>query len=163
MNHDEGHSFEAVEKSATGEITDITAFDQTCSNFACHGGVIKSDIEELRKGYWAAVDELYTALDDAGFTYTGSRPYFGTNPSPVKIWNGVYSAEDPSGKNNLGSAFNLYMLLHEPGAYVHNSRYARRLVFDSIDWLQDGSLDSQLSAPAVNNSTAIGWLGVFRP
>jgi hypothetical protein len=162
MNHDEGHTFEAVEKSATGQITDITAFDQTCWNFGCHGPGIKSDIEDLREGYEAAAVALLEELKAAGFTYTGSRPYFAGDD-----WTVTYAAQDSTGKNNLGSAFNLYVVLHEPGAYAHNSRYARRLIFDSIDWLQDGSLDGELYqiAPVnlLSNSSAIGWLGRFRP
>jgi hypothetical protein len=61
-----------------------------------------------------------------------------------------------TGRNNMGAAFNLALLHHEPGAYVHNSQYARRLVFDSIDWIDNNILDGTIS---ITNTTALGWLG----
>ena len=30
-----------------------------------------------------------------------------------------------------------YYLHHEPGAYAHNRFYAKRLLFDSIDWIDN--------------------------
>ena len=49
-------------------------------------------------------------------------------------------------KDTLGAAFNYNMLAHMPMAFVHNSRYTRRLIFDSIDWLDNGSLDGTITA-----------------
>jgi hypothetical protein len=46
-----------------------------------------------------------------------------------------------TGKNNIGAAFNMSLLHHEPGAFVHNSRYVKRLIYDSIDWMDDGALN----------------------
>jgi formate-dependent nitrite reductase cytochrome c552 subunit len=54
------------------------------------------------------------------------------------------SPED--GYNNMGAAFNLDYLAHEPGAFVHNSRYVKRLIYDSIDWLDDGVLNYSVGA-----------------
>jgi hypothetical protein len=45
----------------------------------------------------------------------------------------------------LGAAFNLTLLSHEPGAYAHNSKYAKRLLFDSIDALDNGNMDGVIS------------------
>lgn len=67
------------------------------------------------------------------------------------VWNLETEKCDPSvevaglagsGANNMGAAFNLHLLRNEPGAYVHNHYYVRRLVYDSIDWLDDGVLNS---------------------
>jgi len=47
-----------------------------------------------------------------------------------------------TGKNNLGAYFNYASLNgNEMGAYLHNSIYAKRLIYDSIDWLDDGMLN----------------------
>ena len=46
-----------------------------------------------------------------------------------------------TGKNNIGAAFNFNLLEHDPGAYVHNRMYVKRLIYDSIDWLDDGVMN----------------------
>jgi hypothetical protein len=46
-----------------------------------------------------------------------------------------------TGKYNLGAAFNLNLLEHDPGAYVHNRIYAKRLLYDSIDWADDNLMN----------------------
>jgi hypothetical protein len=189
MNHEEGHTFEAVEKdSVTHEITAVTAFEDTCSE--CHGGTIQGDIEVLREGYEAALDELEAALAAKDIIYAPAYPYFYNAGGYQAGYSGdcfknvakrnwktggtytySYSAGPPArcsnvgpsiigtagtGRNNMGAAFNLALLHHEPGAYVHNSQYARRLVFDSIDWIDNNILDGTIS---ITNTTALGWLG----
>ncbi len=65
-----------------------------------------------------------------------------------------------TGPANMGAAFNFYMLEHEPGAYVHNGLYARRLIFDSLDWLDNGIMNGTI---AIVNAAAQGYLGLTRP
>lgn len=57
----------------------------------------------------------------------------------VKDW--LFGGSQSDGRNNMGAAFNLQLLEHEPGAYIHNSKYTKRLIYDSIDWVDDGSLN----------------------
>jgi hypothetical protein len=45
------------------------------------------------------------------------------------------------GKNNMGAAFNLNLFEHDPGAYVHNRMYVKRLIYDSIDWADNQTMD----------------------
>lgn len=46
-----------------------------------------------------------------------------------------------TGRYNMGAAFNLNLLEHEPGAYVHNRIYAKRLLYDAIDWADDNAMN----------------------
>ena len=46
-----------------------------------------------------------------------------------------------TGVNNMGAAFNYNMLEHDPGAFAHNSHYVKRLIYDSIDWLDNNLMD----------------------
>ena len=46
-----------------------------------------------------------------------------------------------TGKNNMGAAFNFNLLEHDPGAFAHNRFYAKRLIYDSIDWLDDNNMN----------------------
>jgi len=41
----------------------------------------------------------------------------------------------------MGAAFNYNLLKHDPGAFAHNSNYVKRLIYDSIDWLDDNQLN----------------------
>lgn len=56
-----------------------------------------------------------------------------------------------SGPNNMGAAFNYNLLYHDFGAFAHNRFYARRLIYDSIDWLYDGAINK-------DSKTALQWL-----
>jgi hypothetical protein len=49
-----------------------------------------------------------------------------------------------TGKPNMGAALNFALLHHEPGAYAHNRYYTRRLIYDSIDWLDNGLMDDSV-------------------
>jgi predicted CxxxxCH...CXXCH cytochrome family protein len=57
----------------------------------------------------------------------------------------------------MGAAFNYVLLLKEPGAYAHNSAYEKQLIFDSIDYLYNGtitgSIDSAVSSLVDNGIT----------
>jgi hypothetical protein len=48
---------------------------------------------------------------------------------------------DSSARNTLGAAFNLNLIEHDPGAYVHNRTYIRRLLYDALDWIDDYDLN----------------------
>lgn len=50
-----------------------------------------------------------------------------------------------TGRDRMGAAYNYNLLKHEPGAFVHNSLYTKRLIFDSIDLLDgDTNLDGSI-------------------
>ena len=59
-----------------------------------------------------------------------------------------------AGAYTMGAAFNYELIVHQPGAYAHNARYVRRTIYDSIDWLYDGSMNQDTKA-------AIDWLRSF--
>lgn len=62
---------------------------------------------------------------------------------------GVGLSTDATGtgwKNVMGAAFNLNLVAHDPGATAHNRRYARRLLYDSIDFMDDGIMNDSTNA-----------------
>jgi hypothetical protein len=65
-----------------------------------------------------------------------------------------------TGKNNMGAAFNFNLLEHDPGAYAHNSIYAKRLLYDSIDWVDDGIMNYSGAGTLIGlgNTEAIEYL-----
>lgn len=68
----------------------------------------------------------------------------GTRTDGVINW--LFGGSQDDGRNNMGAAFNLQVLEHEPGAYIHNSKYVKRLIYDSIDWIDDGALNNSVGA-----------------
>lgn len=88
--------------------------------------------------YQAALEALKVQLGGKGYNFTTSYPYF-ANTNWVSV-------EDPTGKNNMGAAFNYNLLIHDPGGVAHNRRYTRRLIYDAIDHLDDGILNYSVSA-----------------
>jgi hypothetical protein len=51
-----------------------------------------------------------------------------------------------TGYNNMGAAFNLNLLKHDFGAFTHFSNYVKQLIYDSIDWIDDGTLATPFNA-----------------
>lgn len=64
-----------------------------------------------------------------------------------------------TGRDRMGAAFNYNLLIHEPGAFAHNSLYAKRLVFDSIDYLDNGILDGLITIDTGTYLAAARWYG----
>lgn len=58
-----------------------------------------------------------------------------------------------------GAFQNWKYLSDEAAAYVHNRKYARRLVFDSIDKLDNGVMDGTITINMTNYPLAGAWLG----
>jgi hypothetical protein len=65
-----------------------------------------------------------------------------------------------TGQNNMGAAFNYNLLEHDPGAYVHNSVYVKRLIYDSIDWVDDGIMNYSVAGTLIGlgNTEAMEYL-----
>ncbi|MCD6526149.1 MAG: hypothetical protein J7K75_04050 [Desulfuromonas sp.] len=156
-----GHSFEVVGK--TGDV--ITGLNSTvCIN--CHDGghgpaLVVEDttidgtlhtaaaaaalLQEEAEGFHDALALLQAELLVKELTFTGSYPYFA----------GARWIDE----GTFGAAHNFNYLHHEPGAYAHNRIYAKRLIFDSINWLQDGVLDGTIAINAAMYPEATAWLG----
>ena len=156
MRSDEGHTFEASIRNATS-ITNIPTFDQTCS--VCHGdeAALITDMNDLYEGFEEALDVLKTKLEanEPALSVSTRHPYFVNSGAPGM---GEAFIEWPD-RDTVGAAFNYNLMYHhEEGAYVHNSRYARRLIFDSIDFLEDGLLNGVIASGYINNATAYDYL-----
>jgi hypothetical protein len=50
----------------------------------------------------------------------------------------------------LGAVWNFFVVYFDPGAYAHNNTYIKRMIFDSIDWLDDGILNSSVASTVKN-------------
>ena len=144
-NNTESHTFNPFEKDATGAITAINT--TTCA--ACHalGGDYEMTVAKLNteeEEYHDSLAALKAQLAVKGIYHGSGYPYFfttsvtadQTSANAFKLWDS---------KNTLGAAFNLNLLAHEPGGFAHNRYYVKRLIYDSIDWLDDGLLNASVS------------------
>jgi hypothetical protein len=144
------HLFTPVGKNGAGKITSVSS--EVC--FTCHAGSSTEFgliVEEEKEVFEAAIVAFDEQLLVRGYDFiAASFPYF-FMPSPpaapfTPVSNWLSSGDtdwkgNMTGKNNLGAAFNFSLLHHEPGAFVHNSRYVKRLMYDSIDWLDDNAMN----------------------
>ena len=82
---------------------------------------------------------LRVQLAAKGFVYNGIPP----------IFNNTNWGVGQAGANTMGAAFNYSLFVKEPGAFHHNPSYARQLILDSIDFLDNGQFDDSVSTLAV--------------
>ena len=142
------HTWEVVAKDDAGAITAINS--ETCAS--CHAGNYALTPEKLeleKEELHASLAALESALAAKGIYFYPAHPYFFTAPyvaggtnTAFKNWEGVYAGK---GKDVMGAAFNYNLLEHDPGAYAHNRFYTKRLIFDSIDFIDNGVLDGSIS------------------
>ena len=171
MSSTQTHSFAAVKKNTAGAITALVASNCVTCHSGEHGpGLVTANtttpfglqtaaaaaafLEEEAKGYGQALAAFNQALIAKGYTWTPSYPYF------------TFTSADPAvaalkwrTEGDLGAGHNYNYLLHEPGAYAHNSLYAKRLIFDSLDWLDNEMLDGSISVNASASPEAATWFG----
>jgi hypothetical protein len=144
MKTDESHSFEVVEGDL-GAVTDIRAYTNVCSG--CHGNkaTLISTLNTRDTQYNAALSALDAQLQGKGIYWCVNYPYF---KSAAACGGGFYTAWPD--KDTLGAAFNYNLLKNIPAAYVHNREYTRKLIYDSIDFLDNGALDTSVEATLVS-------------
>jgi len=100
-------------------------------------------LKSEKDGYEASLAVLAKVLKDRGFSYVDAYPNFtNTNwKTNFGTYGGFGDAIVPrtgglkASVVTMGAAFNFNLLWHDYGAYAHNRYYAKRLIFDSIDWI----------------------------
>ena len=136
-----GHKFSAID---TAKATGATG----C--YGCHtsDGDIQGLIEEEKELFDRGMDFFKYTLEQNKMFFTPNYPYFmNASNAPLKNWTqsatpavGPASGAMVSGASNMGAAFNYKLLSAEKGAHVHNRAYARKLIQDSIAYLQNGDV-----------------------
>jgi formate-dependent nitrite reductase cytochrome c552 subunit len=79
-------------------------------------------------------------------------PMVSGKKQPVKDWTRGGAVD---GRKLMGACFNLNLLTRDPAAYAHARSYSRRLVYDSIDFLDDGAMNLSVSTTAVNSGLTL--------
>lgn len=139
-----------------GTVLSLPANTPVCSK--CHGTNLsfggKDDISKLKTEYKERLAELEAALAAKGIVYDPDKhPYFWpiamTAHTDSKQAFGSPTATIPTvwpNEGTLGAAYNLNLCFRDPGGYAHNHRYTARLIYDSLDFLDNSFLDESYSS-----------------
>ena len=131
------HLFTSVSTATSGAVSRITS--TTCFLSGCHAADF--DLQLRKTGYQAALTVVAAQLAARNIHFNAVKfPYFFADQSftlPTTDWNRTINGTS-FGSNVMGAAFNLKLLQSEAGAYAHNSWYTKRLLYDTIDFLDDG-------------------------
>ena len=171
MKSSTGHLFLPVTKDNTGAITAITS----TSCVTCHPSLTPADLTTEEEEYAAALEGAKAALAAKGIHFGEAYPYFHTAPyvaggsnTGYTTWAANYGVS--KWKDTMGAAFNANLLIHDPGGYAHNRFYAKRLLWDSIDFIDDGILNNSVPATlaavlpvGTTRTDAQAYLGTARP
>jgi len=162
------HGMEPVAYTGMGTVAGREKIDATISKIsasavcaACHTGgyaLTAASLDAEKKQFKAELDALIAAFDARGISFDAiDGPHYFSDNTADKAYSGVVNgakskyailwssvAPDGNGKKMAGAAFNLLMLIKDSGAYVHNSRYAKTLLYDSLDYVVNGNLTGNL-------------------
>ncbi|MSN26163.1 MAG: cytochrome C [Geobacter sp.] len=148
MKSAKSHTYEVVTKNAGGVITAINS-QSVCNT--CHSGGFAMDaakLEEESLGYQQAGQLLLDYLNNVVPNYTGAAIVRATtaNVNALHV-------------NTYGAYQNSFYPTEDPGGYAHNRFYVKRLIFDSIDWLDNHVFDGTITINAVTYPKAAAWFG----
>lgn len=143
---------------------DGAAFTNVCSKCHTSEGEVTLTPENFRElfveeqaiPFENALNIVITLLKN---TYTieydsAVNPYFFKAGMPhvrdnaVKDWTIGGTLSQAEAKKLMGACFNLNLLKRDPAAYAHARTYTRRLIYDSIDFLDDRAINMSTGATA---------------
>ena len=177
-----GHSLKIIAKDTDEKVTAINS--DVC--LGCHGVMTAPWLNDKKTGFRTAVGELDVLLQSKGFFLNPENGTFYKDAafsiplSADAVSLGISNAAAISKYYNdqadtfgldyaalRGTVYNLWLLSYrggDPAAYVHNSNYVKKVLFDSIDYVNGGAF------PGVVFSVAAAYLdgdsstaGIQRP
>ncbi|WP_298268003.1 cytochrome c3 family protein [Geobacter sp.] len=140
------HTFDVVTKDANGVITAIKS-QAVCDS--CHSGsyaMTAAKLEEESAGYQEAGTILKAYLANTIVNYKNAAIVYSSNPATMS-------------DNEYGAYQNSLFPSEDPGGYAHNRYYVKRLIFDSIDFLDNSTFDGTITIDATTYPNAAAWFG----
>ena len=144
---------------------DGKTFQQVC--YICHSSentvTLTTDnfrtkfLEPQSEAFLSGLELLEHQLAGYGVSFNESAyPYFYDDNLPLvngkkqalKDWTRGGTVD---GRKFMGACFNLNLLARDPAAFAHARSYSRRLIYDSIDFLDDLAMNLSVSATALNS------------
>ncbi|QEM66780.1 hypothetical protein FO488_00465 [Geobacter sp. FeAm09] len=137
---------------------DAAAWQNTCNN--CHAAEAGMNaagdqpllVEEQKVPFDTAMSilqtlvqtKLGTEFDSSAYPYFYKAGFAHTSANALKNWT-AFTTGLATPLKNEGAAFNLNLLAREPYAFLHARTYTRRLIYDTIDYLDDGLMNQSVS------------------
>ena len=125
----------------------------SCNTNGCHASLTAAELTNDKEGYISALAVLNKWVRLVRNVPQNPQTSLGAyNPSTKKYPNPARLTADwtylggGSGPDLMGATFNLSTLNNEPGAYVHNPLYAKRLLYDSLYFLSTKATDPALGS-----------------
>ncbi len=148
MKSAKSHTFSVVTKDANGVITTINtqAVCNTCHTVGTKYEMTATKLEEESEGYIQAGVVLKALLANTITNYKGVAVVITTTTQANSASEGDY-----------GSFQNSSYPKEDPGAFAHNRMYVKRLLFDSIDWMQHGAFTDTITISAATYPAAASW------
>lgn len=126
------HTWAIIKHDADGVAYVPQATQDFCAKcHAGHGDVTATFLEEESADYQSAGQLVKDLLGNTVLTNYANAA--------------ITSA---STGNDLLAYFNGGLAAADPGGYAHNRQYVKKILFDSIDWLDNGVFDGQITIPA---------------
>jgi hypothetical protein len=160
-----GHDFGAATTDASKQLCMPCHNDAGDFNTALNAGEFAAAAEEklaeAKPLFLAGLNVIKTVLENVyKIKYTSSNPYFFEMDgiTPVTDWTrasvttlpgGVSALDNLQASRLMGACFNLNVLTRDAGAYVHGRSYSQRLIFDSIDFLNNLKIDRDAAATLI--------------
>ncbi|GFO55701.1 hypothetical protein GMSM_27080 [Geomonas sp. Red276] len=143
---------------------DANAYNQVCTN--CHtsentvpltGANFQTVFIEPQASAFQSTLKLAVYLlatkwnidyDSTAYPYFFEHGLAHVSANQVKDWTRG-TGNQAFGKKMMGACFNVNLLNRDPAAYAHARSYSRRLLYDSIDFLDDGVMNLSSGATAL--------------
>jgi len=159
MSSDKGHEFSVLDSENEFGVSPTC---RVCHD-GSHGDLTADVLTEEKEGFENAITAMKYFIENnyagAGLTMLDSYPYIGYGGANAfdtsdDLWTTDFGAND---RNAYGVAYNYVYIHHEGGAYAHNRYYAKRIIFDAIDLMDNGVLDGTIDLTGY--AAAATWYG----
>jgi hypothetical protein len=97
-----------------------------------------ASLNTSKTGFYTTLEVLRTIMATRNLHYR-SGSIFNAATGTTRVTNWIKAPA--SGADVMGAAFNYVLLNFDYGAYAHNIFYSKRLLYDSIDLLDDLTLN----------------------
>lgn len=137
---------------------DEEAYNQVCINCHSSENTVPLNAQNFKAVFLEPQSEAFqtTLALAVNLLKTKHNIDFNPNAYPYYYQGGTTSAQTDwtkggtvSGKKLLGAAYNIQLLTKDPAAYAHARSYSRRLLYDTIDFLDDGVMNLSVGTTAL--------------
>lgn len=125
----------SVSNSSLSSFKIKAVTSQSCNTSGCHANLDAAELTSDKEGYISALAVLNKWVRLVRNVPAKPQLAFSAVSNPARSATKWDYLGTGTGPDLMGVAFNLSTLNNEPGAYTHNPLYAKRIVYDSINFL----------------------------